>query len=137
MRGRRLAARAHFWGGVILGPLVLVLGLSGTVLVFRPELDAALSGPPAITAGGPPGSLDAVVAAALFTLPGGEPRALRIPARGDRPYRVEIHTGGQRVDVAVDPYTLAVVDGRSPDRSPLVAVHSLHAALHAGRLGSL
>src|SRR5688572_21464814 len=102
MLGRRLAARAHFWGGLVLGPLVLVLGLSGAVLVFRAELDDALRGPPVVKAGGPVRSLDAVVAAALYSVPGGEPRALRIPARPERPYRVEVYRGAQRVDVDVD-----------------------------------
>jgi len=58
---RRLAARAHLWGGLLLGPVILVLGLSGAALVFRAELDDALGGPPAVTAG-PPRALDAIVA---------------------------------------------------------------------------
>jgi uncharacterized iron-regulated membrane protein len=134
---RRLAARAHFWGGLLTGPLVVVLGLSGAALVFRAELDEALGGPPAIAAGGPVRALDAIVAAALLSEPGGEARALRIPARRDRPYRVEIVRGARRVDVAVDPVTLRVVDSRVPERSVLMAVHSLHAAFHAGAPGAV
>jgi len=134
---RRLAARAHFWGGLLTGPLVVVLGLSGAALVFRAELDEALGGPAAITASGPVRALDAVVAAALLTEPGGAARALHIPARRDRPYRVEVVRGARRVDVAVDPVTLRVVDSRVPERSVLMAVHSLHAAFHAGAPGAL
>jgi len=134
---RRLAARAHFWGGLLTGPLVLVLGLSGAALVFRAELDEALGGPPAIAPGGPVRALDAVVAAARFSEPGGEARALRIPARRDQPYRVEVVSGARRVDVAVDPVTLRVVDSRVPERSLLMAVHSLHAGFHAGRVGAV
>src|SRR5262245_13636517 len=134
MLGRRLAARVHFWGGLLLGPVVLVLGLSGAALVFREELDA-LGGPPAIAAG-PPRGLDAVAAVALLSAPG-EIRALHIPARSDRPYRVEIANGTRRVDVAVDPVTLSVLDSRAPERSVLAAVHALHAGFHAGRPGAL
>lgn len=35
------AGRLHFWSGLVLAPLVVVLALSGTALVFAPEIDAA------------------------------------------------------------------------------------------------
>jgi len=135
---RRVAARVHLWGGLVTGPLLLVLGLSGSALVFGPELEQALDGPPVIatTATSAP-SLDAVVAAAVVGQPRAEPRALRLPARPDQPYRVELTVGGRRLDVAVDPSTLRVVDTRAPERSLLVAVRSLHVAFHAGRAGAL
>jgi uncharacterized iron-regulated membrane protein len=133
---RRLTARAHLWGGLLLGPLVVVLGLSGAALVFRAELDDALGGPPPVSAG-PPRALDAIVATALLTEPAGAATALRIPERADRPYRVEVVVGTRRVDVAVDPVTLHVVDSRSPERSVLAAVRSLHAGFHAGRPGAI
>jgi len=129
---RRLAARAHLWGGLLLGPVVLVLGLSGAALVFRAELDA----PPAVTPG-PARALDAIAAAALLTEPGGEIGALRIPVRADRPYRLEIVHGARQVDVLVDPVTLRVLESRAPERSVFAAVRSLHAGFHAGRLGAL
>jgi len=135
---RRVAARVHLWGGLVTGPLLLVLGLSGSALVFGPEIEQALDGPPAITTAATPSpSLDAVVAAAVVGHPGAEPRALRLPARPEQPYRVELAVGGRRLDVAVDPSTLRVVGARAPERSLLVAVRSLHAALHAGRAGAL
>ena len=133
---RRLAARSHLWGGLLLGPVVLVLGLSGAALVFRAELDGALGGPRAVTRAGPPRALDAIVATALLAEPG-EARALHIPARAGQPYRVEIAHGARRVDVAVDPVSLRVLDSRAPERSVLAAVRSLHAGFHAGRPGAL
>ena len=36
---RRVAVRVHLWGGLVTGPFLLVLGLSGTALVFRAEID--------------------------------------------------------------------------------------------------
>src|SRR5438046_2781482 len=67
-----------------------------------------------------------------------DPRRVdRLPAGPDQPYRVELTVGGRRLDVAIDPSTLRVVDTRAPERSLLVAVRSLHAAFHAGRAGAL
>ena len=135
---RRLAVRLHAWTGLLAGPLLVVLGLSGTALVFRSELDEMLAGPPPLAgvAMSAP-SLDAVLRAALLPHPGAEPRALRIAEDARRPYRVEVVRGGQRIDVDVDPSTLRVVRSRSPERSVLAAVHALHAAFHAGRAGAL
>ena len=43
MRVRALAVRLHFFVGTITGVALIVLGLSGAVLVFRPELEGAWS----------------------------------------------------------------------------------------------
>jgi uncharacterized iron-regulated membrane protein len=134
---RRLAVRLHAWTGLLVGPLVVVLGLSGATLVFRPELDALLTGSPPLAATVAAPSLDGVLRAALLPHPGGEARALRIAADARRPYRVEVVRNGQRIDVDVDPSTLRVVASRSPERSVFAAVHALHAALHAGRAGAV
>jgi uncharacterized iron-regulated membrane protein len=37
MARRRLAGWLHLWGGLVMGPLILALGVSGMALVFRPE----------------------------------------------------------------------------------------------------
>jgi uncharacterized iron-regulated membrane protein len=134
---RRLAIRVHAWTGLLVGPLVVVLGLSGATLVFRPELDALLTGSPALAAVASTPSLDAVLRAALLVHPGGEARVLRIPIDGRRPYRVEVMRGAQRIDVDVDPSTLRILASRAPERSVFAAVHALHAALHAGRIGAV
>ena len=135
---RRLAARAHLWGGLVSGPLMLVLGLSGSALVLAPEIERAVDGPPVLATSAPaPPSLDAIVAAALLSQPGGEPRTLRMPARAREPFVVELAISRHRLDVAVDPSTLRVVDTRAPERSVVPALRSLHGALHAGRIGAV
>ena len=108
---RRLAARVHLWGGLLTAPLLLVLGLSGSALVFAPEIDDLLNGQPKLVS--PPRvlpSLDAVVTAALVVEPGAAARALRLPARPEQPFVVELAVGGHRLDAAVDGSTLRVVD---------------------------
>src|ERR671931_187159 len=64
------AVRAHLWGGLVSGPFLLVLGVSGSALVFAPEIER-LERPAALatTAAAPP-SLEAVVTAALIGQPG-------------------------------------------------------------------
>src|SRR5262249_58749522 len=76
-------------------------------------------------------------AGAVVAEPGAAARALRLPARPEQPFVVELAVGGHRLDAAVDGSTLRVVDVRAPERSPLVAVRSLHTAFHGGRAGAL
>src|SRR5688572_4359744 len=110
MAWRRLAAWLHLWGGLVMGPLILALGVSGMALVFRPELEQIVDGTAAVVNPGTPArSFDAVVRAAHIRYPAADPRALHVPAQPDRPYRVELLSGGRRVDVSVNPYTLQVL----------------------------
>jgi uncharacterized iron-regulated membrane protein len=137
-RVRRLAARLHLWGGLVTGPLVLVLGLSGMALVFKDEIDAIGQSPPArVSTPTPSVSLDRVVAVARLRYPGADVQAVRLPVPREQPYRVELRAERQHVVVAVDPARLHVVSGRAVERSLLLAVHSLHAGFHAGRAGAM
>jgi uncharacterized iron-regulated membrane protein len=129
--------RVHRSVGLLAGPVILVLGLSGSILVYRDTLDAALGGrPPAVEPAASIVSLDAAVAGALARFPGAEPRAITLSTAAPEPHRIELQWRGDRVEVWVDPYRGTVLSSRLPDRSVLVAVHRLHASLHLGRSGS-
>ena len=120
------------------GPFLLVLGLSGIALVFRAEIESVESTRPAVASSPQPTpSLDTVLAAVRARHPTTEPYALRIPDASGRPYRVHLLAGRQHLEIAVDPSTLQIIGGRAAERSLMVAVHSLHAGFHAGRIGSL
>src|SRR4029453_17393047 len=134
---RSAVARMHRWIGLLTGPVVLVLGLSGAVLVYREELGAALDGrPPAVEPAASTVSLDAAVASARARFPGAEPRAIVLAPSAREPHRIELDWRGDRVEVWTDPYRGTVLGSRLPERSVLVAVHRLHADLHLGRTGS-
>lgn len=134
---RPAVVRVHRWIGLLTGPVVLVLGLSGSALVYREELGAALDGrPPAVEPAASAASLDAAVASARARYPGAEPRAVRLARSAREPHRIELRWRGDRVEVWVDPYRGTVLGSRFPDRSVLVAVHRLHTSLHMGRPGS-
>ncbi len=65
---RRVLFQVHMWVGLVLGVLFVALGLSGSVLVYHEALDEMAAPVPRATASGAPGSLDAVVDAALEVL---------------------------------------------------------------------
>jgi uncharacterized iron-regulated membrane protein len=128
--------RLHRWLGVATGPFVLLFALSGVALLARDGLEAVLEGaPPPLRVAGAAAPPASVVEIARARFPGAEPRGVRAPRRVDEAYRVLLDWRGERVEVWVDPYAREVTRTRLPDRSVLVAIHSLHASLHLGRVG--
>jgi uncharacterized iron-regulated membrane protein len=130
--------RLHRWIGFVTGPFVVLFALSGIALLLRGPIEARLEGrPPAVRADGRvPATPDAIADIARVPFPGAEVRAVRAPAEPDEAYRVMLAWRSDRVEVWVDPYARAVIHTRLPDRSVMVAVRSLHAALHLGGIGA-
>ena len=123
--------------GLALGPVVLLFALSGAALVVGEALEEALEGRARpIRATGPAAPVPTIVEIARAPFPGAEPRGVRAPRHAAEPYRVLLDWRGDRMEVWVDPYAREVIRARLPDRSVLVAVHSLHASLHLGGMGS-
>jgi len=89
---RRATFQIHLWGGLILGLYVVVLSLTGSVLVYRNELDRYLSTPhAAFDEKAKAMNADELRAAALRAYPGWqvsevvEGRTVRRPPRGGGP----------------------------------------------------
>src|SRR2546422_7147081 len=81
MRVRALALRLHLLVGVLTGAALLVLGLSGAVLVLRPDFESSQSaGPTPAPSGGSAPSLDALLEAARRRHPGFLVTSLSLPA---------------------------------------------------------
>jgi uncharacterized iron-regulated membrane protein len=57
-RIRELLFRLHSWLGIFAGVYVVLMGFSGSVLVFYPELYRALSPQPAVSSNRPPLAMD-------------------------------------------------------------------------------
>ncbi|MDX2142337.1 MAG: PepSY-associated TM helix domain-containing protein [Rhodospirillaceae bacterium] len=124
----------HRWVGIVLGIVIAVLGVSGSLLVFDTEIDAALN--PhllRVQPAGTPRSFDAIVQAAADAHPGWTPRYLQ---RGsDDPtasVMVLLRDGAQaEKQVFVNPYTLAVLGERS-GMSAIALVRHIHGELLMG-----
>lgn len=138
MRVRSLALRLHFFVGVVSGGALVVLGLSGAVLVFRPELDAALRLEEAPAASGAsPVPLESLVDAARHRHPGFRVTGLLLPDQRSPAARVGMldHEGGA-AEVLIHPVSGKVLGSFWIERSPLHALRLLHAELYMGSRGS-
>lgn len=140
--------QVHLWSGLILCVPLVLLGLTGSVLVFHHEIEEWTSAPlPAATAGTPQSAaalvaaasshVPAEFAAAAITFPehAGDYAQIRFAKPGPRGSGPPGRGPGQTV--LVDPVSLAIVNRETPASNTLMRTfHVLHGNLMIeGRLG--
>lgn len=134
---RRLLFQLHLYVGLAVGLLLVSAGLSGSVLVWKDEVDAFLH--PELLRVEPAGqalSLQQVVEAAERGHPGGPAARIQM-ARGPQE-SVEVTTAGaDPFQVYVDPYRGIVLGSRRPTETFANALFYWHTSLLAGETGEL
>lgn len=143
---RPLLVRMHFYAGVLVGPLLLVLCLSGIAYALTPQLDRLVYGSQLVAdpAGRSPLPLAAQVQAAVEARPDLRMSGLRAVHAPDETTRIDFADptlpAMSSRSVYVDPYT-AQVRGELVTRhggTPLTAwLGALHGDLHLGEPGRL
>lgn len=131
--------RWHFHAGLLCIPIVIVLAVTGSIFLFKPQIDAfadrdvdslALSGRRAVA--------ERHIDAALASLPGSKLFVYEVPQEADDAVRVHLYgpDGAGRI-VYVHPETLAVLKS-VPHASRLTeVVRTIHANLLAGTTGAV
>lgn len=135
MTFRGLVLRIHGWIGIAVGALLVVLGLTGSVLVFNHEIDAALN--PALRRVAPAGArapLDSILAAGARAAPGGTVGIVRWPRAADASIELWLDDHGDRI-VYVDPYSARPLGVREATSSLTGLLFRVHTKLLAGPAG--
>lgn len=129
--------RWHFYAGLFCIPFVIWLALTGTIYLWRPQLEAMLDRPyDRLPVAGQTSSPDAQVAAALRAVPGSSLHKYVLPEGPRQSVRVIVTAGGVDQRVYVDPHSLALLKIIGEDARPLNVVSRLHGELLAGAWGS-
>ena len=141
-RLKRALFQIHLWTGMLTGLLMLIFGLTGSLLVFYPELDDALN--ERLTHVAPRrerASLQTALEAAARAHPELRAQSLSLPTSADRTIVVQMRARGgpggppAGLSVYVDPYTGTVVGERNRNDSWLWQIRLLHSNLLMGRTG--
>jgi uncharacterized iron-regulated membrane protein len=128
--------RWHFYAGLFVVPMVLLLALSGSIYLFKPQLDRweerdfrGLSTAGAVT---PNAQLDAVLAA----VPGASFYSYRLPEQAGDAAMVHLGLPGDRgmLDVFVSPQG-QVLGSLQPEARISETIKRLHGSLMLGRVG--
>jgi uncharacterized iron-regulated membrane protein len=130
--------RWHFYAGLLCVPFVLWLAFTGSIYLWRPQVEAWLDRPYAHVA--PPGARrasDAAIAgAAVAAVPGSVLHRFQLPDTAEQAVQVLVGKGRRETRVYVDPQTLAVLKRADEDSRPMRVVQRLHGELLIGNWGS-
>jgi len=131
--------RWHFHAGLFCIPFVIVLALTGSIYLFKPQIDAlADRGVDSLIVTGQRASGEAQIAAAIASLPGSKLFVFEIPREPDDAVRVHVYSpdGTGRI-VYVHPETLAILKSVAHTSRLTEIVRMIHADLMAGRPGAI
>ncbi len=129
--------RWHFYAGLFCIPFVIWLALTGSIYLWRPQIEAWLDRPyDHLATDGPVASPDAQVAAARRAVPGSTLRKYVLPDRPDQAVRILVADHGVDKRVYVDPRSLAVLKVATEETRPMRMIFHLHGELLAGAAGS-
>ncbi|MGE0445155.1 MAG: PepSY-associated TM helix domain-containing protein [Vicinamibacterales bacterium] len=133
---RQGLVRVHRWTGLVAGLYLFAIGLSGSVLAFRPELQARLF-PQFFTVphtGAPTASETTVAASVRARYPGYRYGVIEPPTAARNTFRTFVAQGDVIETVFADPYSGEVI-GALPREGWLYSVQELHYNLLLGRPG--
>lgn len=143
-RWRQRWLALHLWLGLSLGALLVVLGLTGSLLVFYTQIDGWLN--PAVVVprrDAPEHSLQAIFTA-IRHAEAARDRGWRIelPRGNDRAYHARYYFAAEKAGrgfapllVTVDPYTLQIRARRFWGESAMTWIYDLHYTLLLGSAG--
>jgi len=138
---RSLLVTLHLCLGLSLGALLVLIGISGSVMVFRYELERTFF--PALThsTGSGSGDLDTCLAAAQAVNPQKSVRSLRLPVNADGTLEwltipVGQTTKDRATTVYTDPHTCAVLGTRGPRKDAMSFLVNFHHGLLVGKKGA-
>lgn len=137
MKLHKLAFILHRYIGVTMGLLLLVIGLTGSSLVFWKEIDHARNLPlMQVVPQGERVSLDSILKPVQSAYPNLKLTYIGLPRQPEGTYEVGMESKAEKwTDVYVNPYTGAILGSRQWDHSLMGIVYELHYTLLAGQVG--
>ena len=133
---RRLLFQLHLWTGLLTGVYVCVVSVTGAALVFRVDLQRALSPHLFVAGAGPLADPVAVMDSVSRAYPQHSLSGVEAPTTRRPVYLAYVTRGSEFVTVLIDPIGARVL-GELPEHAAVRALQDLHFNLMAGRTGRL
>jgi uncharacterized iron-regulated membrane protein len=133
----RAVWRWHFYAGIFCIPLVIWLACTGSIYLFKPQIERWLDQPyDHLAIYGQRATPEAIATVALNAVPHSSLHYYELPPSADAASRVIVGVGKQEYRVYVHPQTLQVLKVISEDKRPMRIIFRLHGELLAGDWGS-
>jgi uncharacterized iron-regulated membrane protein len=133
---QRTVWRWHFYAGLFCIPFVLWLATTGTIFLFKPQIERLLDRPYNHLTIQERATVNSQVQAALAAVPGSTLDSYQLPASTTAAAQVLVDKGPQQFRVYIHPQTLAVLKLDNEDRRLENVIKRLHGELFIGDLGS-
>lgn len=129
--------RWHFYAGLFCLPFVLILSITGTIYLFKPQIEASFDHPyNNLTITGNRATAEEQVLAALAAVPGSVFNSYELPESPQSAVRVFVGSDEQKFRVYVHPETLEILQKKDEDWHLMKVVHRIHGDLLLGDNGS-
>lgn len=129
--------RWHFYAGIIFAPIFIILAVTGSIYLFKPQIEDRLYSEMVFTEGsGERVALEKQVQAVTEKYPEATVSSIGQFEEADRTTRMGAMFGEESGFVYVDPYT-AEVTGKRVGEGPLGFIKTIHGELFAGKVGNL
>ena len=133
----RMIWRWHFYAGLFCIPFVIALAITGSIYLFRPQIESWLDAPYRHIGAGTPARAADQVQAAIAAVPGSTLRAYGIPSHADDAAEVLVARAGTTWRVYVHPDSAAVLRVVAEEERPMRVIAHLHGELLLGDRGSM
>jgi uncharacterized iron-regulated membrane protein len=130
--------RWHFYAGMLCIPFVIWLALTGTLYLWKPQIEALIDRPYAhvATKVGPRADAASIATAAVAAMPGSTFKQYQLPDTTDQAVQLLVDTGSGDVRVYVHPQTRAILKTVAEEDRLMRLVFRLHGELLIGDSGS-
>lgn len=129
--------RWHFYAGLFCIPFLIWLAITGSIYLFRPQVEALIDAPFAdLPITGPRATAADQAAAAVRAVPGSVLHRYQLPVTDRQAVQIIVGRGKEETRVYVHPQTLAVLKMVDEDQRLMRVVFRLHGELLAGAIGS-
>lgn len=132
----RAVWRWHFYAGLLCIPFVIFLCVTGSIYLFKPQIEAAIDLPINHLSGVPTATPSQAVQKALSAHPGWTLHAYQLPTGPNSAAQVIIGKSGVERRVVVDRATLSILRDEREDQRIMQTLFHLHGELLAGDRGS-
>jgi uncharacterized iron-regulated membrane protein len=132
----RTVWRWHFYAGLFCIPFILWLSTTGTIFLFKPQIECFLDRPYDHLTITQRATVNAQVQAAIAAVPGSVFDSYELPHTDTSAAQVLVDKGAQQFRVYMHPQTLAVLKVDNEDHRLENVVFKLHGELMMGNIGS-
>jgi uncharacterized iron-regulated membrane protein len=130
--------RWHFYAGLFCIPFILTLAVSGTIFLFKPQIENFIDRQyHQLETGSRRSTPDQQIEAALAAVPGSVFLNYTLPVDDHSAVVIGVNRNGERVNAYVNPYTSEVMKTVVFDNQFIQLVRTFHGELLAGNIGSV